>query len=76
MGRVPIGATPERVPFAPEERGGEPLGEELEVRLLCWSFKSAKDCWAAALLAGDAVLLARSRGGIWTDPSPLADACA
>ena len=63
-GRVPIGATPgaEVLPG----RGGEPPGEEVDVRLDCWAAvsKRPKD-WLWGLEAGEEVLSARERCWGW-----------
>ena len=62
--RVPIGATA-GTPGPAEPlvcRGGEPPGDEVEVRLDCWAVVSKRlKPWLCAFDAGDEVLLARER---------------
>ena len=65
-GRVPIGATDDDPPPPGAEvfavRGGEPPGEEVDVRLDCWAVASKRlKPWDWALETGEEVLFARER---------------
>jgi hypothetical protein len=61
LGRVPMGATPELVGALPPWRGGDPPGEDVDVRLDCWAADSNKLKLLVGLEDGDEVLLARER---------------